>query len=109
EGREIGRTRLDAEPLQRLDARGPEVETDRLKTPFLRGEQQRAVAEADIEPGAVGHVARNTLDDARRDHAALLEGGARLLTGVGALEDLGRHFGREVAVGEDVAAGLATH
>src|SRR5262249_39685851 len=109
EGCNIDATRLDAETLQGLHTRGPEVEPHRLKTPFLGGEEQRAAAEANIKPGAQTDVARDALDDACRDHAALLEGGTGLLAGIGALEDLRRDLGCEVAVGENVTARLAAH
>ena len=39
---------------------GGQIDPDRRETPFLRREQERAIAEADIEPDAIGRILRAT-------------------------------------------------
>ena len=102
----VDTVRLDAEAAHRLDAGRPPVNADRPEAELRRREQQRAVAEADVEPRPARHVWHYLGHHCRRDVALLLQSGAGLLMLERLGEDRTGDLGPEVSIREDVPTAL---
>ena len=99
--------RLETEAVQGFDIRRAKIKANRLITPFLGREQQRAIAEADIEPAAAGNMAGDALDHPARHRALALHVVSDGLIGVDLFENQRRDLGTKIALRKDMAASPA--